>query len=434
MASERNTPCRLGAICGAVSVKRMHIGTMRNSSLRVAWVLYGLPGGGVGTVCLNAVEAIARTTRHEVSLVCTHRCSRGFVPPNGVGFYFLGLSDSLDACCRTFHAWLEDNPQDVIVLNDNSMLEPYLPYLPPETASVVVVHDDAYRHLSGIKRFYRHLDGVVAVSRYVERLVRKEVPDYAGLLTTVHNGCAFPPCPERMRKDGPLSLLFVGRIDYLVKGAGDIPRIMRRLSKRGFSGSLTVVGGEDDALQRQLSLSCSGVNVCWLGRVAREECLRIASMHDVLLVPSRKEPFGMVTVEGMGMGCVPVAYDIESGSREIIEHAINGFLIPFGDYDAFADAIIRLDEDRKKLHQMACAAIRWARSQFSAERMAKDYVTLLSKIATIPPSDRVRLPFDLFQPRATRRSFYQMLPSSFRRALRRWVGKSAKLSYILRRY
>jgi hypothetical protein len=144
----------------------------------------------------------------------------------------------------------------------------------------------------------------------------------------------------------------------------------------------------------------------------------------------------MVTVEAMAMGCVPVAYDIETGSREIIEDGRSGFLVPLGDYGAFASRILDLYHDRQRLAAMRAAAIERARSCFSAERMGRDYARLIEDIAEARTARRpARQDFSGFRARPVKRGlYYALLPGSLRTWIRDFVGRSPWLSYKLRRW
>jgi hypothetical protein len=77
------------------------------------------------------------------------------------------------------------------------------------------------------------------------------------------------------------------------------------------------------------------------------------------------------------MGCVPVAYDVRSGSREIIEHGLSGLLVA-PSADAIATALMELTPT--KFQMMSAEASRRARSLFSAERVAHDYVQLVEDL------------------------------------------------------
>jgi glycosyltransferase involved in cell wall biosynthesis len=402
--------------------------------MRLAWVLYGLPGGGVGSVCHNAASAVAALTDHRVSLVVSHRCASDYRPPAGVELHSLQLSDEAGGAVRGFHEWLQDNPQDVVFLNDDAMLEPYLPHVPRETATAFVVHDDGRRYVRGALRHRRHLDAVVVVSHYLEGIVRPRLGEFPGIIATIQSGCAFPEARPRVAAARPLELLFIGRLDGLVKGAADIPAIMRALGDAGFRGALSVVGGRDERLEAACRRAAPGIDVRWHGRTPHAECLRLAGEHDVLLMLSRKEAFGMVTVEAMGMGCVPIAYDAAGGSQEIIDAGQTGLLVPLGDHAAMAGAIVSLDADRDRLARMANAAMARARSAFSAERMGRGYASLAGELCATPPARRCRLPFDDFRARPARRNLYQRLPAGVRSRIRALVGRSPRLSHLLRRW
>jgi glycosyltransferase involved in cell wall biosynthesis len=77
--------------------------------------------------------------------------------------------------------------------------------------------------------------------------------------------------------------------------------------------------------------------------------------HHVLAVPSRYEGFGIVYLEAMGYGVVPVGTRA-GGAAEIIEHGASGFLVPPGDSPALLAILDRLAADRAFLGARARAA------------------------------------------------------------------------------
>jgi glycosyltransferase involved in cell wall biosynthesis len=98
---------------------------------------------------------------------------------------------------------------------------------------------------------------------------------------------------------------------------------------------------------------------------------------DVILHPvTGIEPFGMAVAEAMGMGKVVVASDL-GGPAEIIQHEVNGILIPNADPNAFAAAIIRLLGDSERMLSLSTAAYLRGRT-FSIEAFATRFENLLS--------------------------------------------------------
>lgn len=62
-----------------------------------------------------------------------------------------------------------------------------------------------------------------------------------------------------------------------------------------------------------------------------------------LLLTSRSEGSPLCVLEALAAGCLPIAYDIPFGPAEVIRTGVNGFLVPDGDIEALAAAIVELE-------------------------------------------------------------------------------------------
>jgi len=102
----------------------------------------------------------------------------------------------------------------------------------------------------------------------------------------------------------------------------------------------------------------------------KSDIKEILSSIDILVMPSLREGFPMVTLEAMAMAKPIVATDID-GIREQIDHDENGLLIPPEDPEAIADAIIFLFNNKEKSEQLGFAAKKKAEEKFSVEEMIK---------------------------------------------------------------
>lgn len=60
------------------------------------------------------------------------------------------------------------------------------------------------------------------------------------------------------------------------------------------------------------------------------------------ILSSRFEGQGLVLLESLAAGCIPIAYDVPYGPSDIITHGVNGFLVPPGDTDGLAASIKHL--------------------------------------------------------------------------------------------
>src|SRR6185312_6098134 len=137
-------------------------------------------------------------------------------------------------------------------------------------------------------------------------------------LRVVLNGTVFPvpadPAHSPERKD---DLVFLGG-DKPIKGAFDAITLWGALARARFEGRLHWFGELDDALRRAVAAAPECDRIVLHGRQPRLAIFETARRSKVLLMLSRVEPFGMATIECMGMGCLPVAWDIPTGTKEIV--------------------------------------------------------------------------------------------------------------------
>lgn len=402
--------------------------------IRVASVIPSYTAGGVGTVCRYAAEGMSRRTSLEVTLLSLHDPEGEAFDANcGLRLVSLGLNDD---CPRAFLDWLAANPQDLVITSDVSRIETAFPYLPAITRHIVQIHDSGRRYRAVAFRHHAWIDGVTCVGLHIEEPLRAGLgkASYDGLLRTIHNGAYFPPLTPRLPFSGPLRLLFMGRVEAL-KGVFDFVPILCELKRRGVPVSLNLVGGENRALRREFQRKGVEDMVIWSGQQPHARCYDIAAESDIFMITSRKESFGMATIEAMSMGCVPIAYDIPSGSTEIIEHDKNGWLVPLGDYKAWAATIEMLHLDRKRLAALSVGAIDRARSHFNADLMAENLAGFVNEVLlhteSHPAQRRQGLPPATSATDLRQNWGYYRLPEGLRIWIRNKICSYPRLSHWL---
>jgi len=100
---------------------------------------------------------------------------------------------------------------------------------------------------------------------------------------------------------------------------------------------------------------------------ARSDVAAMMQAMDLLVINSSAEPFGLVAIEAMACGTVVLAA-ASGGIPEIIEHGKNGWLIPKGDEQALADAVVHLTSQPQLTAELAAQGELRVASHFSAER------------------------------------------------------------------
>lgn len=100
----------------------------------------------------------------------------------------------------------------------------------------------------------------------------------------------------------------------------------------------------------------------------RRDAVSLMAGCDVIAVPSRQEPFGLVAIEAAAVGR-PVVASAVGGLKEIVVDGETGFLVPPEDPAALAAAIGRLRDDPALAVRLGLAGRRRYLDLFSAARM-----------------------------------------------------------------
>ena len=143
-------------------------------------------------------------------------------------------------------------------------------------------------------------------------------------------------------------ILCVGRLTRW-KRFQDVIRACSLLRMRNMKFLLLMVGSstsEESDYEKELKDLVKAEktdNVFFAGW--RDDVCAIMKSANVLVLSSKKEPFGRVIVEALACG-LPVVATREGGPEEILKDGSNGLLVPQGDVKAIADAIEKILSDR----------------------------------------------------------------------------------------
>jgi N-acetyl-alpha-D-glucosaminyl L-malate synthase BshA len=117
--------------------------------------------------------------------------------------------------------------------------------------------------------------------------------------------------------------------------------------------------------------------VDFLGHVDNlEDILPVA---DLLLLPSLHESFGLVALEAMACGVIPLVTN-QGGAGEFIQDGLNGFLRDPQDIDGMALAAVNVLGDDETRLEMAEEARRDAAGDFGVSCVVKQYVDLYDRL------------------------------------------------------
>lgn len=157
------------------------------------------------------------------------------------------------------------------------------------------------------------------------------------------------------------------------KGFHVLVRAFAQLSKKNTHLRLIIVGEgpERERLEKLIQEYNVASRVALVGY--QEKPVLWLSQADVFVLSSEEEGLPRVLVEAMACGLTPVSTDCKGdGAREILENGRYGYIVPVGDTDAMAQAILNALEkplDPDLLRERA--------SYFSVENSIKQYIDLI---------------------------------------------------------
>ncbi|MGW6461369.1 glycosyltransferase [Streptomyces sp. NPDC055078] len=169
----------------------------------------------------------------------------------------------------------------------------------------------------------------------------------------------------------------VKRYDVLVEAFAVVAAARPDWSLRIY-GSGDATGNERDALAALIERRELTGRVFLMGNANPLEAEWVKG--SIAAVTSARESFGMTIVEAMRCGLPVVATDCPHGPREIISDGVDGRLVPVGDVEAIADALLGLINDDSLRQRTARAALA-ASARFDPARIAERHETLFTELA-----------------------------------------------------
>src|SRR5438270_8098251 len=201
----------------------------------------------------------------------------------------------------------------------------------------------------------RFADAQIAISHGLARYLAQTEGFAERDFTVVHYG--IEPGPEPSPPPAPTRLAAVGRL-IPIKGFDLLLRAFAAAREQVPELTLELAGA--GALEGELR-AAAPEGVTLLGRVSPVQ--EVYDRNAIVVVPSRGEGFGMVALEAAERGRAVIASDV-GGLPEIVADGETGTVVPAGDVEALARAIVVLAHDGELVRQYGHAARRRALDDF----------------------------------------------------------------------
>jgi glycosyltransferase involved in cell wall biosynthesis len=216
-------------------------------------------------------------------------------------------------------------------------------------------------------------DSIVCGSSFLARMIEKAGGPFARCVVVPLGGRfsqVASEVPPRAAADG-LRLVFAGD-DGVRKGLPDFIEACRlagiRREDATVVGALTLSPEGRSRLERHAS---------WPGRIDRAAMERLFAGSDVLVLPTVSDTFGLVVLEAMSRGCVPIV-SANAGAADIVEDGVSGFVVPVHAPAVIAERLSELAGDRARLATMRARA-RERATDFDVRRYGERLAAVISE-------------------------------------------------------
>ena len=245
------------------------------------------------------------------------------------------------------------------------------------------VAGDHLDELSGDKfGMLRHLDAfdVVAILTNGQRedmskldLAARSMKTISNLTENLHGD----PTAPRPRGQGAM----IARLDPIKRIEDAVFAMSKVEAVRTGRVSLDIFGEGDErpVLEELIAENRLQSNVVLHGHTPGAKNAFLTSSFSLLT--SHSEGQALVVAESMSAGCIPICYDIDYRPAEVIDHGINGFVVPNGDVNALSETITHfLSMPENEVRQMRAKAIERA-ADFFEEAVIRRWGSVLAEQA-----------------------------------------------------
>jgi glycosyltransferase involved in cell wall biosynthesis len=237
---------------------------------------------------------------------------------------------------------------------------------------------------------------MIAVSRAVSQNFCGRLSGFLKRKTIVIlNGIEFQKAAEKLvNRDDLRTRLSLDKNDFAIgivgqltprKGQLELLKAFARLLKKVPEARLVIVGAalfnRDSDYERLLRETTGRLGVSTQVRIlgARTDVPEIMKAIDLLVINSRREPFGLVACEAMDCGTPVLSTDCD-GLAEIIRHQETGWLVSVGDEEELLNSIVLLQSRDDLRRDLAVRAKADVARRFSIENYMNELRTFYRAI------------------------------------------------------
>lgn len=234
-------------------------------------------------------------------------------------------------------------------------------------------------YVLSIKSHYKKLcdksDHIVLLSASHQQELNEFIP-----IKQYHNISVIPnPLPPTIieKKKKKKNVLYVGRLDTKLKRVDLLIEIWEKVSKEMPDWTMDILGNGEAYQQLNNRIKSLG-----LKNIKLHGFIDPTSFYEesaIFCMTSQSEGFGMVLIESMRHGVVPIAFDSYLAVKDIIDDHSNGLLVTPMDTKEYSEKLIDIMRNNNKREIMSKNAIIKS-TQFNIEKVGEKWIQLFNSL------------------------------------------------------
>jgi glycosyltransferase involved in cell wall biosynthesis len=242
----------------------------------------------------------------------------------------------------------------------------------PEWAGTLTGIRDSAEKLARKEAELKLAECVVVASSFSRQTLQDA--GFAGAIRVIPYGSPEAISSEITTQSGKLRVLFAGSLGQR-KG---LSYLLRAIDSLGEKVELTLLGRK--TVDNCAPLEAAIQKYRWIPTLPHAELLCEMQQHDVLVLPSLFEGFGLVILEAMAQGLVVIATP-HTAAPDIFDDGIDGIIVPIRSSEAIAEKLDLLAQDKVRLRETKMAARqkaqfhRWEHYRSALAQLAREVVS-----------------------------------------------------------
>ena len=330
--------------------------------MKIAQIMLTKGFGGAERAFVDTCLGLAQAGNEVLAIIHPDFIKRETLRQHGIRIFPLRFFATWDPYARSAlaHA-LEDFQPDVVHVHLRRGMELAASRIKKMGLPLVAT----LHNYNGMKK-YIGVDRLIALTGDHKTAILAAVPTLAGRVDVIANFSRFAPYASAMPDSGPLKLLAYGR--FVRKKGFDL--LLDAFSKAKAAApelTLTLAGDGEERSNLEMLIKRLGLGSACELRGWTDQVESLLDEHDVFVLPSRSEPFGIVVLEAMARGKAIISSRSE-GPSQFLDESVS-LLFDVGDADQLASKMIFANTDRRLMQKLADQALARYRDNYHVDRV-----------------------------------------------------------------